>query len=59
MKTIWAAIWCGDNLKVWGATWLGFFGSIAAAREWLGLLSIALGIVYTVIKIRKELKPKQ
>ena len=47
-----------DIIKVFGgiATSIGVAFSLSDAKEWLAIISIALGIAYTIWKFRNDVK---
>lgn len=49
-----AAIWSKDSAVTWGVVWPTFGVSVASAREWLGLLAILAGLVFTILRAYRE-----
>jgi hypothetical protein len=54
MKALWAAIWSRDGATTWSATGISALGSVAAAREWVGLLAMIAGLVWTILRAIRE-----
>jgi hypothetical protein len=59
MKALWAAIWSRDGATTWSATGISALGSVAAAREWVGLLAMIAGLVWTVLRAIREYRAMQ
>jgi hypothetical protein len=59
VKAIWAAIWSKDGATTWSASGISALGSVAAAREWVGLLAMIAGLVWTVLRAMREYRAMQ
>jgi hypothetical protein len=59
MKALWAALWSRDGATTWSASGISALGSVAAAREWVGLLAMIAGLVWTVLRAIREYRAMQ